>query len=337
MRQSTAVKTIAGAAGAIAAAAAWELQRRVDIRLLESDPERDFLMTRLDGRASRLTSHDGTVLHVEAHGPEDAPTVLLIHGWTCTGQFWKNQVRELSRAFHVLTYDQRGHGRSEPAAHDDYGIDAFADDLHAVLAAHVPAGERAVVAGHSLGAMTIVASAGRHAAAVADRVGAAALVNTGMGDLITQSLVVHTPAGLDTLKQTVGRAVLSAKAPLPKGPTPLSTRAVRYVALGPRASPAAVAFTEQLMLECPRAARAGVGTMLSRLDLYESIACLKVPTIVIAGERDRSRRRATRDGSPRRCPSCPSSSSSRARATCRRSRCPTRSRLASASSRRRHP
>jgi pimeloyl-ACP methyl ester carboxylesterase len=287
VRQSTAVKAIVGAAGAIAAATAWELQRRVDVRRLEADPEHDFLMTRLDGRPSRLTSHDGTVLHVEAYGPEDAPTVVLVHGWTCTGQFWKNQVRDLSRELRVITYDQRGHGRSDPAVGDDYGIDAFADDLEAVLQAHVPAGERAVVAGHSLGGMTIVAWAGRHASVVTDRVGAAALVNTGMGDLITQSLVVHTPAGLDTLKRTVGRVVLSAKAPLPKGPTPLSTRAVHYVALGPQASPAAVAFTEQLVLECPRAARAGVGTMLSRLDLYESIGCLRVPTVVIAGERDR--------------------------------------------------
>jgi pimeloyl-ACP methyl ester carboxylesterase len=95
------------------------------------------------------------------------------------------------------------------------------------------------------------------------------------------------PAGLDTFKKTVGRAVLSASAPLPKGPTPLSTRAVHYMALGPDASPAAVAFTEQLVLECPRDARAGVGSTLSRLDLYESVACLRVPTVVIAGERDR--------------------------------------------------
>jgi pimeloyl-ACP methyl ester carboxylesterase len=287
MRQGTAVKAMVGAAGAIAAAAAWELQRRVDLRRIEADPEHEFLSARLDGRASRVTSHDGTVLHVETYGPDDGPTVVLVHGWTCTGQFWKLQVRELSRELRVVTYDQRGHGQSDRAANGDYGIDAFADDLQVILEQCVPAGERAVVAGHSLGGMTIVAWAGRHAADVTERVAGAVLVNTGMGDLITESLVVHTPAGLDTFKKTVGRAVLSASAPLPKGPTPLSTRAVHYMALGPDASPAAVAFTEQLVLECPRDARAGVGSTLSRLDLYESVACLRVPTVVIAGERDR--------------------------------------------------
>jgi pimeloyl-ACP methyl ester carboxylesterase len=64
-------------------------------------------------------------------------------------------------------------------------------------------------------------------------------------------------------------------------------RAIHYAALGPAASPAAVAFTEQMVLEAPRQARAGVGRMLSELDLYESVVSLTVPTLVIAGERDR--------------------------------------------------
>jgi pimeloyl-ACP methyl ester carboxylesterase len=135
--------------------------------------------------------------------------------------------------------------------------------------------------------MTIVGWAGRHADRIGERVAAAALVNTGMGDLISESLVIRTPAGLEGLKRSIGQAVLSAKAPMPKGPTPLTTRAIGYAVLGPDASPATVAFTEQLVLESAREARAGVGATLSRLDLYESIASLTVPTVVIAGERDR--------------------------------------------------
>jgi pimeloyl-ACP methyl ester carboxylesterase len=98
---------------------------------------------------------------------------------------------------------------------------------------------------------------------------------------------VRTPSALESARRIFGKAFLSASAPLPKGPTPLTTRAVHYIALGPKASPAAVAFTEQLVLEAPRAARAGVGRMLSDLDLYESIEALTVPTVVIAGESDR--------------------------------------------------
>ena len=287
MRRATLVKAIAGVTGAAGAVVAWELQRRADVRRVESDPEHAFLSTRLDGLPVPIPAHDGTVLHAELYGRHDGPTVVLVHGWTCTNQFWKNQIRDLSEEFRVVAYDQRGHGRSEAAHDGDYGIDAFADDLDAVLDAVLSPGERAIVAGHSLGGMTIVGWAGRHADRVAERIAGAVLVNTGMGDLIVESLVVNTPPGLGGGRRTIGKVFLGASAPLPKGPTPLTTRAVHYIALGSKASPAAVAFTEQLVLEAPRAARAGVGRMLSDLDLYESIASLTVPTLVIAGERDR--------------------------------------------------
>jgi pimeloyl-ACP methyl ester carboxylesterase len=287
MRRRAVVRALTAAAGTAVAVAAWEHQRRVDVRRVEADPDHDFLATRLDGSPQTIASHDGTRLHVETYGPEDAPPVVLIHGWTCTNQFWKHQIRALRDDFHVIAYDQRGHGRSAPAADDDYGIEAFADDLAAVLEQVVPEGRRPVVAGHSLGGMTIVAWAGRHADHVAARICGAALVNTGMGDLITESLVVRTPAGLNGIKQVIGRAALSASAPMPKGPTPLTTRAIGYAVLGPDASPATVAFTEQLVLEARRDARAGVGRTISRLDLFESIASLTVPTAVIYGERDR--------------------------------------------------
>jgi pimeloyl-ACP methyl ester carboxylesterase len=287
VRRPAAVKALAAVAGTAAAVGAWEFQRRRDVRRVEDDPDHEFLSTRLDGDAFEITGHDGTVLHAEAWGPEDGPTIVLVHGWTCTNQFWKRQIRALGGDYRVIAYDQRGHGLSEPARDGDYGIDAFADDLQSVLAAVVPDGRRAVVAGHSLGGMTIVGWAGRHADTVGERVAAAALVNTGMGDLITESLVIRTPAGFDGLTRAIGQAVLSAKAPMPKGPTPLTTRAIGYAVLGPDARPATVAFTEQLVLESAREARAGVGATLSRLDLYESVASLTVPTLVIAGERDR--------------------------------------------------
>jgi pimeloyl-ACP methyl ester carboxylesterase len=71
------------------------------------------------------------------------------------------------------------------------------------------------------------------------------------------------------------------------GPTPLSFRAVRYVALSPAASPAAVAFCERLVLECPTDVRAAVGGTLTELDLYAAVTSLTVPAVVLAGERDR--------------------------------------------------
>lgn len=278
---------LAGAAGAGLAAAAWTARLKADRRAVRDDPAADVLAAPLEGRPLALAAGDDTPLHAEAFGPEDAPTVVLVHGWSCALRFWTCQIQALAVDHRVIAYDLRGHGASGRPEDGDYSIDAHAADLAAVLRAVVPAGERAVVAGHSLGAMTLVALAGELPEAVTERVAAAALVNTGMGDLISESFVLRTPGALDGARQVVGRVMLSAAAPLPKGTTPISHRAVRYIALSPQASPAQVAFCERIVLECPRDVRAACGGTLTELDLHDAVRSLELPTVVIAGDADR--------------------------------------------------
>ncbi len=275
------------ALAAVPAAAAWAAQRRVDRQRVDRDPARAVLEAPLEGRPVPVVSADGTELHADVYGPEEAPTVVLVHGWTCAARFWTQQIQELSRDLRVVAYDLRGHGRSAPPATTDYSTEAFTADLDAVLEACLPAGQRAVVAGHSLGAMVVVAWAGARAGRVERRMAGAALVNTGVGDLVSESVILRTPAGFGRLKQAAGRTLLSVKSPLPKGSTPISSRAVRYVALGPSASPAQVAFCERMVLDSRREARAASGRTMSELDLADAVARLTVPTVVIAGERDR--------------------------------------------------
>lgn len=71
-------------------------------------------------------SADGARLHVEVHGDEDAPAVVLAHGWTCSTAFWAAQIRALAATHRVIAYDQRGHGRS-PAGRA-HSTTALADD-----------------------------------------------------------------------------------------------------------------------------------------------------------------------------------------------------------------
>ncbi len=156
-----------------------------------------------------------------------------------------------------------------------------------MLEACVPSGHKAVVAGHSLGGMSIVSYAGLYAGEVTDRLAAAALVNTGMGDLIQKSLVVPVKTPAAKLEQLLGAAALSAPLPLPAGPTPLAHRVVKYVALSAGASPAQVGFSEELVVDCRPDVRGAIGGALTRLDLHAAVERLDVPTLVIAGERDR--------------------------------------------------
>jgi pimeloyl-ACP methyl ester carboxylesterase len=55
----------------------------------------------------------------------------------------------------------------------------------------------------------------------------------------------------------------------------------------PKASPAEVAFCERIVLSCNRDVRALCGDTLSGLDLYESIASLSVPTVLVGGQNDK--------------------------------------------------
>lgn len=81
------------------------------------------------------------------------------------------------RAVRVVTYDQRGHGRSTWGSVRAQSIKGLADDLATVIEATAPTGPL-VIGGHSMGGMTLLAYAGRHADAVRERVRGVALLST---------------------------------------------------------------------------------------------------------------------------------------------------------------
>src|SRR6185437_8620207 len=162
----------------------------------------------------------------------------------------------------------------------------FGGDLEAVLEGCVPEGRRAAVAGHSLGAMSIAAWAEHHD--VERRVFAVALINTGVGDLIAESLLFPLPAFAQAVNKALAvHGFLGVQAPLPRTSTPASHAAIRYIAFGPEATPAQIAFYERMLVACPPEARASIGIAMSEMDLRDALRCLTVPAIVIAGEDDR--------------------------------------------------
>ncbi|GGS30050.1 alpha/beta hydrolase [Streptomyces griseoviridis] len=231
-------------------------------------------------RELTAVSADGARLHVEVHGPEDAPAVVLSHGWTCSTAFWAAQLRALSADHRVIAYDQRGHGRSpaSPAC----TADALADDLEAVLEAVLAPGERAVVAGHSMGGMTVLAAAGRPA--VREHVAAALLCSTGASRLVASSTVIPLPAG--PVRTWLTRRVLGSRAPL--GPvTPAALRVLKYGTMGPGSAPDAVAACARIVHACPRRVRHAWSRVLDALDLDHRIRELTMPVEVVVGTADR--------------------------------------------------
>ena len=278
----------AAAAGGAAGVARGVVAQRRHLRAIATDPEYRELTATLGGRPlAPVRSADGTELYAEEF-VGDRPggaTFVLAHGWTEELRFWNPVIRRLlGDGLRVVAYDLRGHGRSAPAAAGDYALERFGEDLQAVLAAAGAEPHRTAVAGHSLGAMSIAAWAQRFDAA--QRVAAAALVNTGLDDLLGGALLFGE-VGSWLSRPWIGRRVLGSGGPLLPVSTPLSQAAVRYIAFGPDASAGAVAFYERMLMTTQPAARAAVGIALSTLDLSAAVARITVPTLVVCGDRDR--------------------------------------------------
>lgn len=239
------------------------------------------------GQRLDVRSLDGTRLNVETYGPDDAPTVLLSHGWTCSIAFWFKQVEALvADGVRVIVHDLRGHGASGPAGPAGYTPEALADDLSEVLYAALPPGRQAVLAGHSMGSMGMIAFGARHPQELRRLISAALITSTGMHELAVRSRVVPLPLPLARLARPISNRLM-AWSPAGDRPTRSQWQITKYASLSRTATAADVEFCITLINACPAPARAGFARMLTRLDLDDQVAEFDVPTIVLAGTHDR--------------------------------------------------
>jgi non-heme chloroperoxidase len=93
--------------------------------------------------------------------PGDEP-VVFAHAWALNGDMWSYQLTDLMTAgFRCITYDRRGHGRSDRPP-TGYDIDTLADDLAAVIEGLDLYGVTLI--GHSMGTAEVVRYLTRHGA-----------------------------------------------------------------------------------------------------------------------------------------------------------------------------
>jgi esterase len=89
-------------------------------------------------------------------------TIILLHGNSANAWWWEAVVREMSREFRILALDQRGHGDSEWVRPAAYTPAHYADDLAKFIAHVMRSGEKPLVAGHSMGGLSVLAFAAAH-------------------------------------------------------------------------------------------------------------------------------------------------------------------------------
>jgi pimeloyl-ACP methyl ester carboxylesterase len=287
---NTASKLALAAAGAIGVAAVGATAGATAYALGKPKPPpganliEDFDGPRQDGS---VVSGDGTRLHTRSWGPEDGPLVVLVHGWTCNVRNFPMQVPRLVESGHrVVAYDQRGHGESEPGAFD-YSTDVLADDLHAVLRHVVLAGRTAVLIGHSMGAISIMAWAGKYPEEVQELASRAVLLSTFAKDPIENFVGATLLSPLNRYPRLAGRigyAVLGA--PTKVHHSRLDTAVLRYSALCGYASYGAVHYAEDMVGECDRFVRSRWGRVMAGANVVDGLRCLTVPTSVVVGQYD---------------------------------------------------
>jgi pimeloyl-ACP methyl ester carboxylesterase len=237
-------------------------------------------------------SADGTRLHTEVFGPPNGYPIVLAHGITCSLKVWYEQINDLSRDHRVIAYDHRGHGRSGVPAASAYSLDHLAADLDAVLAAVLRPGERAVVAGHSMGGIAISSWSDRFRHRVEKRVDAVALINTTTGDLLDKIQLLPVPGMLRATRVAAARTMIRSLggAPLIQGTQPGSRLFLQMMAVGADADPAITRFLHDLFAATPAAGRGAWARVLvdemghrAHIDL----SGLTVPTLVIGSSKDR--------------------------------------------------
>jgi len=136
-----------------------------------------------------VETDDGVRLHVEVDGNPASPlTVVFAHGFTARLSEWELQREAIRDRARLVLFDQRGHGRSAVTPLPDATIDRTGRDLGQVLDAVAPTGP-VVLAGHSMGGMSIMALARQRPELFGVRVVGVFLLATSAGGLVETGLL----------------------------------------------------------------------------------------------------------------------------------------------------
>ena len=90
----------------------------------------------MKGKALNVTTPDGLTISAQEYGNPNGPGIVFIHGFSQSNLSWMRQTNsDLTKEFHIVTYDLRGHGNSdkplEAARYRD--SKAWGDEVQAVI------------------------------------------------------------------------------------------------------------------------------------------------------------------------------------------------------------
>jgi pimeloyl-ACP methyl ester carboxylesterase len=149
--------------GAIALLAVAFLGKSILPRLLGKSRSGEVAPHSFESNQSeKLKRPDGTILHLQYFGKEEAPPIIFVHGWGVNAREWFYQKAYFEKDYRVILYDLAGLGKSTRPDNKDFSLTKMAADLNAVIQ-HTKA-QNPILWGHSIGGMIILTLLGKHAA-----------------------------------------------------------------------------------------------------------------------------------------------------------------------------
>ncbi|MES1926385.1 alpha/beta fold hydrolase [Salinisphaera sp. T31B1] len=211
-------------------------------------------------------------LHIVSQGTAraDQHELVFIHGWGLSGRIWQSLIDRLSPRFRCHAVDLPGHGASKPGP---VGLNNWADSLADTLAESVQ--KPTVCVGWSLGGLVTLSLARRHP----ERLAAAVLVASLPRMVRSRDWAWGlAPAAIEQTRQGLAGDYA----------TTVSEFLMQQVLGEPGAARAVRSLRSDLIDQPP--SRAGLERGLDILhdtDLRTALAALSLPTLWVAGARDR--------------------------------------------------
>src|SRR5262249_15799095 len=212
-----------------------------------------------------LTKANGITFNYRIDGSGSAPWLMLSNSLATNVSMWDEQALALSDSFRVLRYDQRGHGRTE-APERPYTFDPFIPDVIGLLDALSI--EKAHVAGLSMGGVTAMGLAQRHA----DRVEKV---------IVCDAPCASTPA---TAQQWEERIVVAREKGMEALVEPTVTRWFPPETV--KTNPRHIDRVRDMIRTTPVNGFAGCAAALANHDFRSAAGTVKRPVLFIVGEKD---------------------------------------------------
>ena len=202
-------------------------------------------------------------LNANLTGPANAPVLVLAHALGTDQTIWGGVVDLLQDRFRILTYDHRGHGKSDVPA-PPYTMGALIRDLERLMD-HFALRD-AVVVGVSLGGLVAQGLAVKRL------------------DLVRALVLSNTAARIGTSELWQGRIAEVRKS----GLDPYAETAMQRILGAAYKTNPALPYLRGLLTGTDPDGWAGCAAAIASTDFYTTTAALRLPTLAIAGANDGS-------------------------------------------------